>query len=475
MDVSFGAEEPQQIRVNFTTALPDLELPEEKRQLLIPGDSNRAQLSRVLNSEHMLNTLSPIPLAFRINGAFLKTSLAEYLKEHGLSFESTVTLEYVKALVPPQYQASFEHDDWVSDVDTLSATSRAGVWSGASYLQGQERILSASYDGLLRIWNGSGQVIATSPAGMDGGHVAPIKTAKFLSSSQIASAGMDRTVRVWKYTEAEDHFSGVFKPTVEMYGHRGTIEAMHVHDSGRLVTASSTGEIGLWTTSKSSAPLAPASLLPGAGSHKKRKIAASPAPQRGPLSLEKIHESAASAVIFHPEDRTVAYSASQDHTIRTIDLTTFRVVNSIPAADALVSLCSLPAKGLLAAGTSQKYITLVDPRASATTTSVMKLRGHKNFVCSLCASPEMDYNLVSGSHDGTCRIWDLRNVRSEGGGSASDSEWIIQRKSADLKKRKMGDIPGQGCKVLSVVWDSHWGIVSGGEDKQVQIDGPPRQ
>ncbi|KAI4594864.1 ribosome biogenesis protein ytm1 [Pestalotiopsis sp. 9143b] len=471
-----AATEAQQIRVNFTTNLPELQLPEGKSQLLVPGDIKRYGLSRVLNSESMLDTDSPIPLDFLVNGTYLRTSLEDYLKDNGLSFETTVTLQYVKSLMPPMYQASFEHDDWITDVDALSAASRAGVWAGESLKHGQNRLLTASYDGLLRIWNGSGQVVATSPAASNGGHSAAIKTAKFMSSTQLASGGMDRTVRVWKYNET-DEFSGEIKPTLELFGHTASVESLDIHTpSKRILSASKDGAVGLWTTSKSSAPEAPASLLPGAGTNvsKKRKIAAA-APQRGALSMLPIHSSPVSGAIFHPSDATVAYSASEDHTIKTVDLTTSTVVSTLTTSHPLLSLASLPgiSAPLLAAGTSARHITLVDPRASATTTSVMTLRGHRNFVTSICPSPADNYSLVSASHDGTCRIWDLRSVRSgtkaEGGGSVSEAVYIVEREG-QKKKKNRSDVPGAGCKVFAAAWDKHFGIVSGGEDKQLQIN-----
>ncbi|KAI1477912.1 WD40 repeat-like protein [Daldinia eschscholtzii] len=483
MDTEMGQPalaEVQQIRVNFTTTSPDLQLPEGRTQLLVPADIKRYGLSRVLNSESMLNTSSPIPFDFLINGSFLRTSLEDYLKANGLSAESTVTLQYVRSLIPPVFQASFEHDDWVSDVDVLSDTARAGVWSGDKFVTGQDRILSASYDGLLRIWNKSGNVIATSASSSLGGHSASVKSAKFLSASQVASAGLDRTVRIWKYAEADDHLSGTLKPTLELYGHKAGIESLDVHGpTGRVLSAASDGTIGLWTTSKSSAPAAPAALLPGANASasKKRKIASS-APQRGPLSLTQPHTSAASAVLFDPADATIAYSASQDHTIRTIDLTTSKVENVITTSHPLLSLCALRRSAgggvLLAAGTSARHITLADPRVGAAATSVMTLRGHKNMVTSLCASPDSEHSLVSASHDGTCRIWDLRGARAgtraEGGGAVSESVYVIERESQKAGQKSKSDVPGRGAKVFGVAWDRSWGIVSGGEDRMVQVN-----
>jgi len=430
----------------------------------------------------MLGTARAIPFDFLINGTILRSTLDDYLKDNGLSFETNVTLQYVRSLIPPVYEASFEHDDWVSAVDVLSGTSAAGRLSGESFLHGQDRILSASYDGLLRIWNASGQVVATSPSAGGGGHTASVKSAKFLSSSQLASAGMDRTVRVWKYSESDDHFSGDLKPTLELYGHTGSIDSLEVDGaSRRILTASADGSVGLWTTSKTSAPAAPESLLPGAYASKRRKLAkpSVSAPQRGPLSLLPIHRSPASAAVFDPRDRTVAYSAGHDHTLRTLDLTTGAAVGSIVASHPLLSLCALPGAGggaapLLAAGTAARNVVLVDPRVSAAATSVLALRGHVNKVVALAPSPDSAHALVSASHDGTCRVWDLRHVRHRADDAAAATEpvgeavYVVEREScADKKGRPLA---GEGCKVFGVAWDRTWGIVSGGEDKRVQVN-----
>lgn len=427
----------------------------------------------------MLDTPQPVPFDFLINGTFLTSTLEDYLEKNGLSLETNITLQYVRSLIPPKYEASFEHDDWVSAVDVLSHTAPAGRWSGDALAAGRDRILSASYDGLLRIWNGSGDVIATSPAAGHGGHTAGVKAARFLSSGQLVSAGLDRTVRVWRYAEADGGDSGELRPTLELYGHRASVDSLDVDGAaGRVLSASADGAVGLWSTSKTSAPQAPAELLPGSThASKRRKLAAtSSAPQRGPLHLAPLHRAPATAAVFDPRDRTVGYSAGQDHDLHTIDLTTMAKVSTIPAASALLSLCAMPGPGgspLLAAGTASRNVVLVDPRESQARTSVMTLRGHVNKVTSLARCPDNEYSLVSGSHDGTCRIWDLRSVRPAtkgedgAGGGVSEAVYVIERESRAGKKRPLA---GEGCKVFSVVWDKTWGIVSGGEDKRVQIN-----
>ncbi|PBP25186.1 microtubule-associated protein YTM1 [Diplocarpon rosae] len=466
-----------QVQVHFITssADPTIELEEGKTQLLVPTNVRRYGLSQILNSESMLNTESPVPFDFLINGNFLRTTLEEYLTANGLSSETTIELQYVRSLIPPLYEASFEHDDWVSSVDILSSDSRAGSWDGHAVMIGQERILSGSYDGLLRVWNKSGQPIATSASSSAGGHSSSIKTAKFISPTQIASAGLDRTVRVWKYTEVEDQFSATLKPTLELYGHTGGIESIDVWGpSNQVLSGSTDGKVGLWTTLKNSAPEASSSLISSGLTAKRRKLTTSTStPQRGPLSLISSHTAPVNAVIFNPDDHTVAYSASQDHTIRTFDLTTSALVDTRTTSHPLLSLTALPGVShqLLAAGTSARHITLLDPRISSQSTQVMTLRGHTNKIVSLAKDPESRFGLVSGSHDGTCRVWDLRSSRQgtkdEGGGQVGEAVYVVERESHKDGKRPVG---GDGIKVFGVTWDKQVGIVSGGEDKMLQIN-----
>lgn len=432
----------------------------------------------------MLNTPSPIPLDFLVNGTFLRTTLEEYLKSEGHSLESTVTLQYVRSLLPPTYEASFEHDDWVSAVDVLSATSAAGRWSGDELAQGQDRILSASYDGLVRIWDGSGSALATSASARGGGHGKMITSAKFLSNTQVASAGLDQKVVVWKYTESADRLSGELKPTLELHGHARMINGMDVHGpTKRILTASSDGRVGLWLATKK-APDADPDTLASAHAAKRVKVSSSvTVPFKAPLAMiqsnrgddDAASSAAATAVAFHPSDQTVAYSTSMDHTLRTLDLTTSRVVSTLTTLHPLLAVAPLPrsSNSLVAAASAARHVTLLDPRASATQTSVLTLRGHTNMVSTLAPAPDNDYSLVSGSHDGTCKVWDLRSVRparrDEGGGSGSVSEpvYTVGRESLGAKKAPIG---GEGVKVLGVAWDETWGIVSGGEDKKVQIN-----
>jgi ribosome biogenesis protein YTM1 len=334
---------------------------------------------------------------------------------------------------------------------------------------GRERILSGSYDGFLRMWNPSSQVLATSPGASEGGHQSPILSTKFVSPSQIVSAGLDRTIRLWAYRDGEDGFSGTIKPQLELYGHKGGVESISVHSpSNRILSASSDHNVGFWSTKKSEGPEAPATLIPSAvaGSKRRKLNSAVQVPQRGPLAQMKRHSGPVSEAIFDSKDPTVGYSSSWDHTVRTWDLVTTALVDTRTTSHALLTLMQLPELHLLAAGTSARHITLIDPRASATTVSAMTLRGHTNAVVTLSRDPESEFGLVSGSHDGTCRIWDVRSTKKGKDGIVGESIYSIERESVKGERR----VAGEGVKVFGVCWDRKVGIVSASEDRRLQIN-----
>lgn len=473
-----------QVRLQLATRDNKLALPEKFGPILVPScehssNPNTLSLTSIALRRYALSTLvnnllgseKPIPLEFLINGSYLRASIDDYLASHGISAETTLAVEYVRALIPPTYVASFEHDDWVGSVDVLSASSPATVLAKAGCEHSQERILSSSYDGYLRVWDTSSQVLATSPSPSNGGHTSSIRSAKFLSPTQLVSSGLDRTVRLWKFSENRAGAPCQIAPHLELYGHKGSVNSVAVHGpSNRILSASADHSVGFWSTRKSEAPAAPTNLLPSASARgsKRRKLEQFvTVPQRGPLSLLTSHTEAVSDAIFDTTDSTVGYSASWDHTIRTWDLVTSALVDTRTTSNALLSVTQLSELHLLATGSSGKDIKLIDPRDSATTVSAMTLRGHYNAVVSLAKDPESEYGLVSGSHDGTCRVWDVRSKRNGKDGVVGDSIYTIERETAKGKGRA---VAGEGVKVFGVCWDKTIGIVSASEDKSVQIN-----
>ena len=97
----------------------------------------------------------------------------------------------------------------------------------------------------------------------------------------------------------------------------------------------------------------------------------------------------------------------------------------------------------------------------------MTLKGHKNHVVTLARDPSNDYVLASGSHDGTCRIWDVRSTKSSKDGITTQSISTITRESLH---EKATPVTGEGVKIFGLCWDARVGILSAGEDKNVQVN-----
>ncbi|TGZ84228.1 WD40 repeat-like protein [Ascodesmis nigricans] len=421
-----------QVQVKFVTH--EAEIAVNPAPILVPSNLKRFGLSQVVN--HLLSPTSPIPFDFVIDGSFLRTSLDSYIADNGLTSESIITLEYVRAAVPPKYLSSFEHDDWVSSVS---------VRPGSEPL-----ILSGAYDGIARVWNLSGEVI-----GQAAGHTAGIKSSRWTDTNSFVTAGLDRSLRTWTYTPDD---AEAIQCVAEYVGHTSTVECIATNSSAqRILSGSADANIGVWSTSINELPPPPADTVPIRSKRRKVSKSTNAAKQYGALGYLRGHDSPVSGVMFTPQDSTVAYSVSWDHTIKTWDLTTLTQVDSRTTQHPLLSICALPQLSQLACGSSARHITLHDPRASASSVSTATLRGHTNAVVALSPSPDNQFQLVSASHDGTVRVWDVRAAHS-------GNLFTIQRQGRDPK------IPA--TKVFDVEWNS-CGIVSGGEDKKIQIDSMP--
>lgn len=446
----------QNVRLRLTTREADLEIG-ETAPVLIPTSFRRYHLSQYINSQ--LHLSKPVPFEIIINGDYLRTSIDDYLGQNGISAENTLTVEYVRARIPPRYVASYQHDDWVSDVSVSPAAVSSPL-----------RILTASYDGHLRIWDTSSSVKATSAGASGAGHASSVKSARFISPTLIASASVDRTVKIWRYRE-NDEAQASLDPALDLYGHRGAVESVRANDStNRLLTASSDHTVGFWSTKKSDAPPVPEGLVPKIVTREGKRRKLNPAvtvPQRGPLSLLRAHTAPVSEAVFDEGDPTVSYSCSFDHSIRTWDLVTGTAVDTRTTQTPLFCITQLAGMSLLAAGSASRDVKLIDPRASATQVVAMTLKGHRNHVVTLACDPNNGYALASGSHDGTVRIWDLRSTRSGRDGVTSQSIFTILRESL---QGKPASTSGEGIKVFGLDWHSQLGLLSAGEDRQVQIN-----
>lgn len=437
-----------QIKVKFFTRDEDETLHCSSNPIYIPVSLKRFGLSEIVN--HLLETETPVPFEFLIDGTILKTDVQEYLINNGLSTEAFLTLEYTRAVLPPKFLSSFNNDDWISSIDSIGSMELTD--GNGEKLFTAPKILTGSYDGIVRIYNSSGKVETQLT-----GHSQPVKAVKFITPTKFVTAGMDRSLRLWRAGAVSDE--DVDKETQAGHTfalldyHKSTVSTLGLDlKTNRILSGSYDNSIAFWSTNpkemNTSDPIDASEKLSSA-SRKRLKLAVkdSSIKRKAPLAVLESHHAPVEGVLFDEHDSTIGYSVSQDHTIKTWDLMTARCVDTKQTNYSLLSLVALKNMNLLATGSSARHINLHDPRSSKVTTS--QLIGHTNFVVSL-ATTDNDYMLISGSHDGTAKIWDIR---------ANKAMYTITRESQEKK-----------AKVFAVNWDKEIGIMSCGSDKKLQIN-----
>lgn len=454
------SDDKSQIKIRFFTREKDESLQVQDTPMYVPIQLKRYGLSEIVN--HLITSqnetdesVATTPFDFLIDGQLLRSSLNDYLVKNGLSSEVSLDIEYTRAVLPPSFLSSFSNEDWISSIDVTSGIDTP-----------QRSIITGSYDGIVRTWNLSGQVEK-----MYSGHSGPIRAVKFVSNTRLASAGNDRTLRIWKtknspvQTSNDDDELNVEegKTLAILEGHSAPVVSLDVStETSRIISASYDKSIGLWSTDyKEMTVVDPMDELNkstnnkvSTAAKKRRKLALKDGSirRRAPLSLLESHTGPVEQAIFDQNDNTVGYSVSQDHTIKTWDLVTARCVDTKTTSYSLLSIAQLKSLGLLACGSSARHITLHDPRADSNSAKItqQQLIGHKNFVVSLDTCPENEYMLCSGSHDGTVKVWDVRS---------NAPMYTITRENGETKD-----------KIFATRWAEKIGIISGGEDKKVQIN-----
>lgn len=406
------------VRIKLITR--DEEYKVDESPIYVPADLKKYGLSEVVNQ--LLENADPVPFDFLVDGKLLRGSLQDYLTKANLSTESIVCLEYVRAIQPPTYLASYEHDDWVSSVHIS---------------QDHRSIVTGSYDGCVRIWDSSANIQHTFS-----GHQGPVLCTKWVTPKKVVSGGRDNNLHIWN-TEGKE-LSGVLK------GHAAPVTCVASLSRERFVSGSQDKTIRLWSSRLKELPEYCPPDSSSSATNKRRRIAEKQlqnAKQKGSFACLEGHTAPVHGLAVHPIDKDVVYSVSEDHTVKTWDLVTTKCVDTKTTGFSLLSIASLgPTTQLLACGSSARHIMLVDPR-STTHASVKQLYGHKNFVVSIAPSPTDSYQFASASHDGTVRLWDVR---------ADKALFVIDRQGT-----------GTDHDIYCVDW-AHV-VAAGGRDKKLEL------
>ncbi|KAI8575857.1 hypothetical protein K450DRAFT_259882 [Umbelopsis ramanniana AG] len=414
--------ESEQVQVRFTTQQQQYAITESA--IFVPANFKRYGLSGIVN--HLLGNDKPIPFDFLINGELLRTSLSQYLVANNVSSENVISIEYVESMLPPTPVSAFQHDDWISSVKGQ---------------QSSQLFLTGSYDSMVRLWNMSGECVATLE-----GHADAVKSVAFGAATDnevvVYSTSLDQTVIAWEYSLVDSSYRVLY----QCKGHKGSVEAVAVDQTKKkFATASADATVKVWGVKD---PSEEQSIEFLDIKNKKRRKTDSTESHKVKSFCQTLngHVGPVTSVIFDNKDSNIVYTGGWDHSIRSWDVEQQVNVTTKNCEKVVLDVAQSNQSKMVATGHGDKIIRIWDPRADDAIAVSMSLTGHTNWVSSVSWSPNSEYTLCSGSYDSTVRVWD---IRSKG------SLFTIQEE--DKKD-----------KIYSVHWDGDK-ILSGGEDKKLNI------
>ncbi|MCG0063878.1 WD40 repeat domain-containing protein [Streptomyces tricolor] len=278
----------------------------------------------------------------------------------------------------------------ISIVNAPLATPLSGH-TGAVYLTSfspdGHTLATAGYDRTVRLWNVRDPHRPAALGAPLTGHASWVSSAVFGPDGRtLASAGDDGTVRLWDVTDPA-HAVPLGKP---LTGHRGTIYLVAFSPDGRtLATAGEDRTVRLWDVSRRDRP--------------------------EPVGTLRGHTAAVRSVAFAPDGRTLA-TGGDDDTVRLWDVSAPRRPEAVRTlrghTDLVHSVAFGPDGHTLASGSADDTVRLWDvtvPRRAAPIGS--PLTGHTGPIWSVAFSRDGG-RLAAASADSTASLWNVTDPAS---------------------------------------------------------------
>lgn len=257
------------VRVRFVTKYPQYAA--AQGDFDISATLNRQGLSAALNQ--LFEEEEQIPFDFKINGSFLRQTLAQALKQHHISTESLVTVEFFPAFQPPEEIESQSTEAWISCIRLVGAdvlfsaydgTVHLGAksWRAANPLKcvapiGSAGLIAGDLDGNVVLFDKASE--NTSTFSLHNGPVQCIETRPELEHLFI-TAGSDSNIQMWSTGGEGNLMSGFF-------GHTDSVQSLRWIDQETLLSSSLDRTIRVWdvnTQQQKSVLSAPCGVLSAA-------------------------------------------------------------------------------------------------------------------------------------------------------------------------------------------------------------------
>ncbi|EAY17299.1 hypothetical protein TVAG_266620 [Trichomonas vaginalis G3] len=301
------------VRVKFVTKEQEYVLP--MGDFAISTALNRKGLSDALNQA--LELEKPVPFDFKINGNFLRQSLAQAMRLYQISPEQILTLEYFPAFKPPELKDEQKTDDWISCI---------------KYKNGE--LYYSLYNGTIHCGEKVYEFVE------EGEDPVPFKSFAFIGDNTLIAGGLDGSGTVFTLDGS--------KQTQRLELHNSAVNAIATHQNvdQMFITAGADYCLALWS-------LALSNLQPFVG-----------------------HTDSVTDVHWIEENTIV--SSSLDRSIRLWDVNTFQEKYQMSSTSGILSI-SVEGPLIISAHTDRS-VKLWDTRETEHRSVVREFKSHTNWV-----------------------------------------------------------------------------------------------